>query len=58
MDLISPQYHVGKDSKSSRHVVVVYVGYYNVALGLTFTLGTQVQGKACPNYVEKTSKDV
>jgi hypothetical protein len=40
MDLISPQYHVGKASKSSRHAAAVSAECYNVVLSLAFALET------------------
>ena len=52
MDLTSPQHHVEKASKPSRHVVIVFVGYYDVVVGLLLTLGTMVQVGACTNHVE------
>jgi hypothetical protein len=56
-DPISPQYHIGKAFKLSRHVVVASAcWYYDAILGFTCTLGSLVQGGAHPNHVEKTSK--
>ena len=48
IDLVLPQYHVGKASKSSRHTVVVFAGSYIVVMGLLFILGTLTQVGAAP----------
>jgi hypothetical protein len=54
IDLVPPQYHIGKVSKSSRHSVAISVGCYGVVAGLLFTLGTQAQVGACPKKMENT----
>jgi hypothetical protein len=56
MDLVPHQYHVGKVFKSTHQAVVVSAGYYDVIVGLLFTLGTLDQVGACPNHVENTSR--
>jgi hypothetical protein len=54
IDLVPPQYHIGKVSKSSRYSAAIYVGCYGVVAGLLFTLGTQAQVGACPKKMENT----
>jgi hypothetical protein len=56
MDLISPQYHIIKASKSSRHVTI-FVGCYEVIVGLIFTLGTLAQVGAHPKEIENTPRE-
>jgi hypothetical protein len=48
IDLVPPQYHIDKASKSSRHSAAISIGCYGVVAGLLFTLGTQAQVGACP----------
>ena len=52
MDLVSSQYHIGKATKSSRHVVAIYVESYVVIMGLLFNLGTLAQVGARPKEME------
>jgi hypothetical protein len=52
--LIPPQYHVGKASRSSRYSAAIFVGCYDVVVGLLFTLGTQAQVGARPKKMENT----
>ena len=56
MHLISSQYHVGKASKSSRYVVAVSGGCYDIVAGMLFTLGTPVHAGERPKYVERSLK--
>ena len=56
MHMISSQYHVEKASKSSRYVVVVSGGFYDIVAGMLFTLGTLAQVGECPKYVERSLK--
>jgi hypothetical protein len=51
-DLVPPQYHIGKASKSSIHSAAISVGCYGVVAGLLFTLGTQAQVRARPKKME------
>jgi hypothetical protein len=50
MDLISPQYHIGKVFKSSWQAVAVSTRYYDIIVGMIFTLETLT------HHVENTSK--
>jgi hypothetical protein len=43
MDLISPQYHINKASKSSRHVAAIPAEWCDVVLSFAFTLETLAQ---------------
>jgi hypothetical protein len=54
IDLVPPQYHIGKASKLSRHSAAISVGCYGVVAGLLFTLGTQAQVGARPKNMENT----
>jgi hypothetical protein len=54
IDLVTPQYHVGKTFKSSRQYVVVSAGSDVVVMGLIFTLGTPAQVGAWPKDMENT----
>ena len=56
MHLISSQYHVGKASKSSRYVVAISGGCYDIVAGMLFTLGTLAQVGERPKYVERSLK--
>ena len=56
MHLISSQYHVGKVSKSSRYVIAVSSGCYDIVVGMLFTLGTLTQVGERPKYVERSLK--
>ena len=56
INLVSSQYHVGKASKSSRYVVAVFGGCYDIVAGMLFTLGTLAQVGECPKYVERSLK--
>src|SRR6185312_14301069 len=56
MHLISSQYHVGKASKSSRYVVAVSGGCYDIVAGMLFTVGTLAQVGKCPKYMERSLK--
>ena len=56
MHLISSQYHIGKASKSSRYVVVVSGGCYDIIAGMLFTVGTLAQVRERPKYVERSFK--
>jgi hypothetical protein len=40
IDLVPPQYHIGKASKSLRYSAAISVGCYSVVVGLLFTLRT------------------
>jgi hypothetical protein len=54
IDLVPPQYDIGKASKLSRHFAAISVGCYGVVAGLLFTLGTQTQVGARPKKMENT----
>jgi hypothetical protein len=54
IDLVSPQYHVNKASKSSRHSAAVSIECYDVVVGMLFTLRTQAQVGARPKKMENT----
>ena len=54
MHLISSQYHVGKASKSSRYVVAVSGGCYDIIAGMLFTLGTLAQVGEHPKDLERS----
>jgi hypothetical protein len=56
IDLVPPQYHIGKVSKSSRHSAAISVRCYGVVAGLLFTLETQAQVGACPKKMENTQE--
>ena len=56
MHLISSQYHVGKTSKSSRYVVAVSGGCYDIVTGMLFTLGTLAQVGEYPKVLERSLK--
>ena len=56
INLASSQYHVGKASKSSRYVVVVSGGCYDIITGMLFTLGTLAQVGECPKDMERSLK--
>ena len=56
MHLISSQYHIGKTSKSSRYVVAVSGGCYDIVAGMLFTLGTLTEVGERPKYVERSLK--
>ena len=56
MHLISSQYHVRKASKSSRYVVAVFGGCYDIVAGMLFTLETLAQVGERPKYVERSLK--
>ena len=56
MHLISSQYHVGKASKSSRYVVAISGGCYDIVAGMLFTLGTLAQVGECPKVLERSLK--
>jgi hypothetical protein len=52
INLVSPQYHLGKVSKSSRYSIVVSTGSYTIVMGLLFILGTLAQLRAHPKDLE------
>jgi hypothetical protein len=52
IDLVPPQYHIGKASKLSRHSAAISVECHSVVAGLLFTLGTQAQVGAHPKKME------
>jgi hypothetical protein len=52
IDLVSYQYHVGKDSKSSRYHVAISAVSYTIVMGLLAILGTLVQVGAHPKEME------
>jgi hypothetical protein len=54
IDLVPPQYHIGKIFKSSRHSTAISVGCYGVIAGLLFTLETQAQVGARPKKMKNT----
>jgi len=56
MHQISFQYHVRKASKSSRYVVVVSSGCYDIVAGMLFTLGTLAQVGERPKDVGRSLK--
>jgi hypothetical protein len=57
IDIVPPQYHIGKSSKSWRYSIIVLAGSYNVIVGLLFTLRTQAQVGARPKKMEKHLRD-
>jgi hypothetical protein len=54
IDLVPPQYHIGKIFKSLRHSAAISVGCYGVVAGLLFTLRTEAQVGAHPKKMETT----
>jgi hypothetical protein len=56
IDLVSPQYHVSKVSKSLWQVVTISAESYDVVMGLLFTLGTQTQVRSRPKKMENTQE--
>jgi len=43
INLVPPQYLIGKVFKSSRHSIIISAGSYVVVMGLIFTLGILAQ---------------
>ena len=56
IDLVPPQYLIGKVFKSSRHSAIVYAGSYIVVMGLLFIPGILAQVGAPPNEVGDTPR--
>ena len=56
IDLIWPQYHIIKASKSLKHVVAISTRSYVIIIGLLFTLGTLAQVGACPKEMNNTQR--
>ena len=56
IDLVPPQYLVGKVFKSSRHSAIVSARSYIVVMGLIFTLGILAQVEERPKYVKRSLK--
>jgi len=54
INLVPPQYLVGKVFKSSRHSTIVSAGSYVVVMGLIFTIGIPAQVGICLKNVENT----
>jgi hypothetical protein len=56
IDLVSPQYHIGKASKSSRYSVAISARSYIVVMGLLFILGTWPKWEHAPKEIENSPR--
>jgi hypothetical protein len=56
IDLVPPQYHIGKASKLSRYSVAISAESYIVVMGLLFILGTLAQVGAHPKELENSPR--